>query len=785
MKISGYIHGLIAVCSKYGDMYKNASGKMGQLAGRTLVLSLLVLLSGCGSSPVGYTPSPHDLVFDSLAGKWDEAVPLGNGQVGALVWQKGDRLRFSLDRVDLWDLRPTEGMTWDKPVYDWICEQWQNNTYGTVQELLDEPYGRLPAPSKIPAGALEFHTADWGAADSVRLYVQNAVCKVWWPSGRTLEAFVQSDGPCGWFRFTGIDSLRPEIVAPAYAQAGASAEDDAHSGQELHTLGYPQGVVHMKGRTITYVQPGWNGFQYAIAVTWKKTRGGIEGVWSVQSTYGGNSVKNIASDVRETLGEGYADAYKVHRAWWQRFWDKSVVSLPDSVLEKQWYLEQYKFGSAARADMPPITLQAVWTADNGKLPPWKGDFHHDLNTQLSYWPAYGANHLDEEIGFTNWLWSHRDAFRRYTEGFFGRGGLNVPGVTTLDGEPMGGWCQYSMSPTVSAWLGHHFYLHWRYSGDRTYLEERAYPWIAGTATFLEQLSVKDAQGRRRLPLGSSPEINDNRREAWFPTMTNYDLALTRFTFDKAAELAGALGKSDEAAHWRQVGSEWGDYVYDESGLNFAEGLPYTESHRHFSHLMAFHPLGLLDPSQGDSVRRILQNSMETLERIGPEWWCGYSYSWVGGMWARMGDGERAAAALRDFAQCFCLKNSFHANGDQSRSGKSNFTYRPFTLEGNMAFASSLQEMLLQSHTGTVRIFPAIPPSWKDVSFRTLRTEGAFLVSAAMRDGKVSEVKVCSPVGGPLRVLNTFSRPIEAKGVVCPPGEVFEANLTPGEELTLL
>lgn len=103
----------------------------------------------------------------------------------------------------------------------------------------------------------------------------------------------------------------------------------------------------------------------------------------------------------------------------------------------------------------------------------------------------------------------------------------------------------------------------------------------------------------------------------------------------------------------------------------------------------------------------------------------------------------------------------------------------------MAFASSLQEMLLQSHTGTVRIFPAIPPSWKDVSFRTLRTEGAFLVSAAMRDGKVAEVKVCSTVGGPLRVLNTFSRPIEAKGVVCPPGEVFEANLTPGEELTLL
>ena len=95
----------------------------------------------------------------------------------------------------------------------------------------------------------------------------------------------------------------------------------------------------------------------------------------------------------------------------------------------------------------------------------------------------------------------------------------------------------------------------------------------------------------------------------------------------------------------------------------------------------------------------------------------------------------------------------------------------------MAFASSLQEMLLQSHTGTVRIFPAIPPSWKDVSFRTLRTEGAFLVSAAMRDGKSVEVKSVFDGRRSLRVLNTFSRPDRAKGVVCPPGEVFEANLT--------
>ena len=112
----------------------------------------------------------------------------------------------------------------------------------------------------------------------------------------------------------------------------------------------------------------------------------------------------------------------------------------------------YKFGAATREDSYPISLQAVWTADNGMLPPWKGDYHHDLNTQLSYWPAYTGNHLQEGMGYLNTLWKQRDVYKKYTREYFGTDGMNVPGVCTLTGEPMGGWVQYSMSPTVSAWL---------------------------------------------------------------------------------------------------------------------------------------------------------------------------------------------------------------------------------------------------------------------------------------------------------------------------------------------
>jgi hypothetical protein len=149
------------------------------------------------------------------------------------------------------------------------------------------------------------------------------------------------------------------------------------------------------------------------------------------------------------------------------------------------------------------------------------------------------------------------------------------------------------------------------------------------------------------------------------------------------------------------------------------------------------------------------------------------------------DGERAAAALRTFAECFCLPNSFHANGDQSKSGKSKFTYRPFTLEGNLAFAAAIQEMLIQSHTGVVRLFPAVPAAWKDVAFDMLRTYGAFLVSARKRGGSVTDARIVSEQGGPVRLEDPFGAAmVDVTGVpadrVHRAGGVFNIEMKPGE-----
>jgi hypothetical protein len=715
-------------------------------------------------------PQPrHDLHFTNLASAWDEAVPLGNGMVGALVWQKGEKLRFSLDRSDLWDQRPMKGLHRKEFSYQWVYEQVKKNDYKIVQDYFDAPYDREAAPTKIPGGALEFNISNWGEVNSVHLYLDKALSEVKWKNGVVLKTFVHATKPLGWFRFENVTTdFIPEIIAPKY-QLDKGVNPDSVKSNDLSRLGYKQGVIKRNGNSTTYHQEGWGGFAYNISVSWRRVnKNTIEGVWSLSSQFP-DKKENISSTtiVKNALLRSFVSDYQSHVAWWKNFWTKSSLQVPDTLLENQWYREQYKFGASTRRGAPPILLQGVWTADNGRIPPWKGDYHHDLNTQLSYWPAYTGNHLEEALAYLDHLDQNKKNYKRYTKLYFGSNGVAVPGVTTLDGTEMGGWIQYALSPTVSAWLAHHYYLQWRYSKDKEFLKSRAYPWFKEVAAHLEGITFKNDKGFLQLPISSSPEINNNRIDAWFLQNTNYDLALMKFVYKAAAELATELNLKSEAAHWNKMLTQFDDYALsDNNELMYAPAYPYAESHRHFSHAMAIHPLGLIKWEDGEKSQTIIKNTLGQLDKLGPDNWNGYSYSWLSSMKARAKDGLGAAKALEIFAKAFCSVNSFHVNGDQTKTGYSKRTYRPFTLEGNFAFASGLQEMLLQSYAGFIEIMPAVPASWQDISFNKLRAEGAFLVSAEKTGGTITRVKVVSEKGGKTCLKLPFKKwkLISGKGV---------------------
>ncbi len=689
-------------------------------------------------------PNPvHNFFFEHLPTRWDEALPLGNGLLGGLVWQKDGRLRLSLDRADLWDLRPMQGLDRPEFNYRWVAEQVKKGDYAIVQQYFDAPYEREAGPTKLPGAALEFPLAGLSGA-TCALDISTGLATV--SQGNTLifKSFIHANQREGWFWLNNAELL-PALIPPPYSGNAGTPAGGSVQGDDLARLDYRTGMVApLKTNTLVYRQICFGGFSYEVAVAWRATSGGIEGVWSISSHFSQKpNLETAYETVQQGLKHGFDRSFAESQKWWQGFWAKSSIQLPDPLIERQYYRDLYKFGCTARADAPMISLQAIWTADNGRLPPWKGDLHHDLNTQLSYWPAYTSNHVEEASGYLRHLESNWLAHAAYTRRYFGTNGLNVPGVETLLGEPMGGWIQYSCSPTTSAWLAQHFYLHWRYTADRRFLRHHAWPWFQAVATHLEEISFVDKKGVRVLPLSSSPEFNDNSLSAWFPdTWTNFDLALTVFVFSKTAELADALDRPEDAEHWRRRLAELPPLAVDNAGaLLIAPGLPYEKSHRHFSNLMAIHPLGLLDWNEGPVAQMSIRASLARLDSAGAAEWTGYSYAWQANLQARAHDGEGARKALRIFAEAFVSPNSFHLNGDQSGKGYSAFTYRPFTLEGNFAFAAGVQEMLLQSQGGLIEVFPALPADWADVSFEHLRAEGAVLVSAVMKNGRVTEIRL--------------------------------------------
>ncbi len=218
----------------------------------------LIILVSCLSLNImllAQADQRHGLQFNKLATVWDEAIPLGNGMLGALIWQKNDHLRFSLNRADLWDMRPMKGLHRKEFSYQWVYNQVLKNDYKIVQQYFDEPYDKEPKPSKIPGGSLEFDNRNWGSVESVQLQIEDASCVVKWSKGVQLETFIHATQPIGWFRFTNLkDSHTPKIIAPKYEGVIDKAADGNIEGDDLVRLDYKQGAVKQSGNSITYIQ---------------------------------------------------------------------------------------------------------------------------------------------------------------------------------------------------------------------------------------------------------------------------------------------------------------------------------------------------------------------------------------------------------------------------------------------------------------------------------------------------------------------------------------------------
>lgn len=754
------------------------------------VLSTVCLrLCGAGATgtpgalpPPAWAPPPEqNLRLTAPIRTWDEAIPLGNGRMGGLLWGEESLLRLSLDRGDLWDERPAPGDPLGQLTYAQVVQWVAEGRNGEISRIADAASYDRKHPTKIPAGRLEIRLGDGRQLTAFELNLATAEGWAWLSGGGKVEAFFPAHEPVALLRIPGEAPPDLRLQAP----------------DSVAQLGYPPARTGRDGDMRWFVQETASGAAHAVAAASRPGAGfTLVAVTVVSSSDGAENPLSLArARVSAALDSGYEAPRRDHLDWWGKYWGHSRVRIPDPAVQRHYVLVRYLQGSASRRGAPPMPLQGVWTADAGTLPPWKGDYHHDLNTQMTYMAYQAAGDFEEGLCFLDYLWDRLPAFRAFARRFFGTPGANVPGVMTLAGAPLGGWAQYSLSPTPAAWLGHLFYLHWRYTADDIFLRERAYPWCEEVGLSLEALLKPDAAtGRWVLPTSSSPEIHDNSARAWLRPNSNYDLALLRMLFTGLSEMAQALGRPADAGRWKDLAARLGPFHADEDGtlrINADESL--TASHRHFSNLMNLYPFNLTTLEGSDRDREMIRASLRQYDALGTREWCGYSFSWMAALRARVGDAEAAARYLDLFVKAFVLRNGFHANGDQTKSGLSAFTYRPFTLEGNFLAVAAVHEMLLQSWSarpgsgdpGVVRIFPATPWRWPDASFDDLRAEGGHRVSARRENHGTTWFRIVAGRGGALRIRDNFGGrpPSWSRAGVRREGVDFVVDLGPGETLT--
>ena len=694
----------------------------------------------------------EQLKFLEPVQRWDEAIPLGNGRVGCLIWGTAQALRFGLDRTDIWDLSVPKNTDAPEFTYQNLVRLAHAGDTAEIRRIFDAPY-QYPAPTKLPAGGLVmcFRQA---ASVASSLDIERAQANLLVGVGERrikMEAICHAVNGTGMIRVEAPrQAFSAELQNPQYGcaeetQVWTYDPDQREISQgSLKNLHYPP--VKKERRSVSdtlellrYIQPAAAGFSYGVIAAIRQTQESTLIFWRIISSRDGEDW--IAENERllcEQILQGYEAHVRTHREWWSAYWEKSSVKLPDVLAKRQWDMTNYLFASCSRKGCYPMPLQGVWTADDGCLPPWKGDYHNDLNTQLCYSHFFKANHLKEGESFLDFLWRLRPEAARFAKEFYGTDGICLPGVMTIDGKPLGGWPMYSLSPTQQIWLCQSFDLYYQYTGDRRFLAERAWVYLRETALCITELLQLGEDGKYYLPVSSSPEIHDDEAKAWVTPNSNYDLALLRYLYQCLTDYAKELGLEKERLRWEQILERLPELAVDERGvLLLAPDEALRESHRHLSNAMAICPLRLIGYETPED-RRIVDAVIADYERLGTGMWVGFSFCWMSHLYAVQGNGEGAWEQLRIFWESFCSVNGFHLNGDYKNRGYSSFHYRPFTLEANMYAADALQEMLLQTQEGRIRLFPAVPQEWKKkgLAFTGFRAVGGIIVSAGMESGRI-------------------------------------------------